>query len=205
MANFPRIVIDEQRAQIGISTTQASMRISSPRMNLRVRSQTPQMSLENSQPPRFRADRRQVNAESGLRPPSFVARDQVADGRAGAMRATAQGAQDGYILGDVSSPGDRVSRLARMRTMEAFHSNPNMNIGLMPRSSPSLEWDDAQMRINWSDHSLIIDWEGHHMPQVHIDPPHSVEVYLQSRPYFRIRVVEAPPPQTAGGNIDASI
>lgn len=205
MARIPRIVIDQQRAQIGINTTDASMRISSPRMNMRIRTQSPEMSLENAQPPRFTSDRRQVNHESGLSPPSFVARDQVAQGRASAQAATRRGAQDGYFLGDLTSPGDRVSRLARIRTMEAIHRSPDINVGLMPRSNPELQWEDGQMRVNWSNHTLIIDWEGDNTAEVHIESPHSVEVYLRSRPYFRIRVEDAPSPPATGRQIDAAI
>ena len=193
MARLPMIVIEQRPAQIGINQSHARLRITGNRLRMRVTHNTPEMQLEGDVP-RFRVgNRARLNSEMGLSSPSDFSAQKVEAGRAAALRGTRRGAQDGEFLGEVRDLQNRVPRLARMRTMEAIRENVELNVGLMPRSMPQFQWSDSQLRVNWSNANLIIDWEGGHMPEIQVDPPHSVEVYLSSAPYFRVRVEDALP------------
>jgi len=89
--------------------------------------------------------------------------------------------------------------------MSAIMKKQQMNIGLMPKSSPEVVWDKGSMRINWSKHSIVIDWDGEYMPQVTIDPKSSIEVYLRTEPHFRIVVDEREDPNMPGRIVDEAI
>ena len=190
MARLPMLTIDQRSAQIGINQSPATLRINSNRLRMRVTQGSPDMQIDNEMP-RFRINRARLNAEMGLSNPSDFSRQRVEDGREGARRGTQRAVETGNFLGNVRDLTNGVPRLARMRTMQAIRENTSFELGHMPRSMPEFQWDNNQMRVNWSNATLIIDWEGDHMPTIQVDSPHSVEVYLSARPYFRIRVEDA--------------
>ena len=95
--------------------------------------------------------------------------------------------------------------LARQKTMSAILRKKEMNIGLMPKSLPEVEWEKGSLKINWSKHSIVIDWDGDYMPKVTLDPKHSIEVYLRTPPHFRITVGEAQSPGEPGKLVDRAI
>ena len=188
------LAIDKSRAQIGINQSHATLRIQSNRLRMRVTQDAPQMQQQNSEVPTFRvANRAQLNSEMGLSPPAEFIRGKAQDGRAGALRGTSRAARDGEFLGNVRDLTNGVPRLARARQLEAVRQKTDFNVGLMPQSMPEFSWENNEMRVNWSNATLIIDWEGDHMPTINLESPHSVEVYLSSRPYFRVRVEDALP------------
>ena len=204
MARVLRISIDQQRAEIGISSTPAQMRITQPRRNMRLKNDIPQMDLK-SEMPTFKVNRRKINSESGLKPPMELAKQFRDEGSADALKGARRAKEDGNFLGDVTNPGERVGRLARMRTMSAIMDKQQINIGLMPQSTAEITWDKGQTNVEWSGHMLTIDWEGDFMPQVTVEPPHSVEVYLRTKPYFRIRVEEGAAPIVSGKRVDQAV
>ena len=188
------ITIDKSHAQIGINQSHATLRIQSNRLRMRVTQDTPQLQVQDTDVPRFQvANRARLNTEMGLSPPAEFINGKANDGRAGALRGTRRAANDGEFLGNVRDLTNGVPRLARMRQLEAVRQKTDFNVGLMPQSMPEFSWDQSQMRVNWSNATLIIDWDGDHMPTINLESPHSVEVYLSSRPYFRVRVEEALP------------
>ena len=204
MSGISRIVIEKQHAQIGLRNTPARMRISKPQMQMRIKNEVPTMEIDR-RAPTFKVNRKKINAESGLKAPDDFTKTFRDDGKAGALRATRTGVDDGNFLGNVRSPGDRVARLARNKAMSAVLNKQQTNLGLMPKSPPEVNWEKGHMRVSWSRHSLVIDWEGDYLPKLTLDPPHSVEVYLRTKPYVRIMVEEGPPPRTRGGHVDEAI
>jgi hypothetical protein len=89
--------------------------------------------------------------------------------------------------------------------MAAAMRRRETNIGLLPRERPEVTWDRGSMSINWTTHSLVIDWDGDHMPQVTIDPKHSVEVFMRTQPYVRITVEEIISPGMSGQFVDHAV
>ena len=204
MASMPSITIEQQLAEIGIRRTPAQMHIEQQRMEMSIKTETPQMEIERKNPS-FKVNRKKINTESGLKPPDELSKEFRDKGKAGALRGAKTAVNDGNFLGDLRRQGDRVARLARNKTMSAILRKKEMNIGLMPKSSPEIVWDRGYMRINWSKHSIVIDWDGEYMPRVTIDPKSSIEVYLRTEPYFRILVEEAEDSEIPGRIVDRAI
>jgi len=204
MGRIQKISIDQQLAEIGVNSIQAKMNITTPRMRMSISTETPQMEIDKKAPT-FTINRKRINAESGLKSSQELSRSFRERGKAGAMRAARTARQDGNFLGETRNPGDRVGQLARNKAMAAVMRKKDFNIGLMPRSSPEVEWDRGHMRINWSKHSIVIDWDGEYMPQMTIDPKYSIEVFLRTEPYFRIMVEEVIDPNMPGVYVDEAI
>jgi len=204
MPGITQITIEQQLAEIGVIRTPAQMHIEQQRMEMKIRTETPQMEIERKNPS-FRINRKKINSESGLKHPQELTRDYRDKGRAGALRGTKTAVNDGNFLGDVKKPGDRVGKLARYKTMSAILKKKDLNIGLMPKSQPEVEWDRGYMRINWSKHSIVIDWDGEYMPKVTIDPKYSIEIYLRTEPYFRVLVNDGEDTGSTGKIVDKAI
>jgi len=204
MSSIPKIKIEQQSAEMGLNITQAQMRITNPRRKMRVTYESPEMQIENKMPS-FKINMKKINSEIGLKPPKEFTAHGAAKGREGSMRGARKALEDGNFLGDIRNyPGDKIGQLARNRAMERLGTK-QINVGLMPESSPEVTWERGHMRMSWSKHSLVIDWEGDYMPEVSVDPPYSVEVYLSKKPYFRVLVEEGDAPETSGGQVDRRI
>ena len=203
MAGIPQITIEQQLAEIGVRKTPAQMHIEQQQMEMSIKTESPKMDIERKNPS-FKVNRKKINSESGLKSSQELSKESRDRGKAAALRGAKNAVNDGNFLGDVKKPGDRVGRLARNKTMSAILKKKEMNIGLMPKSSPEVEWDKGYMRINWSKHSIVIDWDGEYMPKVTIDPKYSIEIYLRTEPYFRI-LVETEDPSIPGRLVDRAI
>jgi hypothetical protein len=198
-----RLNIDQQMAEIGVRSTPAKMHISMPRMHMRIKTVAPQMNID-SKAPSFKVNRQKINNESGLKAPLELAKTFRNKGRQTAMRAIGANKDDGNLLANHKIPGDKVPRVAKNRAMSRLGTK-DINIGLMPSSSPEVVWDKGYMRINWSKHSVVIDWDGDYMPRMTIDPKYSVEVYLRTEPYFRVMVEELLDSSGPGRYVDHAI
>jgi len=203
MAAVQKITIEHQIAEIGVRTTPARLNITQPRMQMRITSESPQMEI-NRQTPTFTINRRQANAESGLMAPSDFAKANADAGRQAAFRGMRRAVEDGNFLGDMRRKGDRVGQLAKSKAMNAARPK-QINIGLMPKTKPEVIWDKGEMSINWSRHTILIDWDGEYMPELTVDPKHSVEVFLRTEPYFRVAVEEVYSPDMPGIYVDQAI
>ena len=203
MPGIRSITIEQQLAEIGVHRTPAQMHIERPQMEMNIKTEQPQMEIDRKSPS-FKVNRKKINAESGLKPSPEFTKEFRDKGRTGALRSAKTAVEDGNFLGDLRKPGDRVGRLARNKTMAAILKKKEMNIGLMPKSQPEVEWDKGYMRINWSKHSIVIDWDGEYMPKVTINPKHSIEIYLRTEPYFRI-IVNEEDTSTSGRLVDKAI
>ena len=200
-----RIKIDQQAAEIGINNTPARMNISMPKVQMRVRTEAAQMDVDR-QAPTFRVNRKKINNESGLKAPLALAKDFSNEGRRAALRGIGQNSKDGDFLANPDIPGEQaVPRLAKSKAMSRLAAKKEINIGLMPQSSPEIQWDKGHMRINWSRHSVVIDWEGDYLPEMTVDPRHSVEVFLRTQPYFRVMVEESLESGRPGKYIDSAV
>jgi hypothetical protein len=150
-------------------------------------------------------NRKKINSESGLKGPSDLTKGFSNDGKTGALRGTKTAGDEGDFLGNTKIRGDRISMLSRNKAMTAATKKKQLDLTLMPKSSPEVVWDKGSMRINWSKHSIMIDWDGEYMPQVTIDPKYSIEVFLRTEPYFRIMVEEYSDPSMPGRYVDQAI
>ena len=204
MAGISRISVDQQFAELGVKVTRGEMQIVTPRPKMTITSEAPEMQIE-SKAPSFKVNWKKINSEIGLKAPPELARNFRNAGRQGALRGTKVAVEDGNFLGDLKRPGPRVPELARTKAMEEVTKIRQSNVGLMPENKAEVEWDKGYIRVNWSKHSIVIDCEGDYMPQVEIDPPYSIEVFLRTKPYFKIVVEEGESPMRTGQRIDKTV
>jgi len=204
MSSIKKLSIDQQFAEIGVHSSPARMRISRPAMQMKITTQSPRMEVSRKAPS-FKMNRKKINSESGLKPPVELSKSYRDAGRTGALKGTRNAGDEGDFLGNQKIPGDRLAKLSRQKTMAAATKKQDLNIGLMPKTSPEVVWDKGSMSINWSKHSIVIDWDGEYMPQVTIDPKYSIEIYLRTEPYFRVRVEDLVDPSRPGRYVDQAI
>lgn len=204
MASISRIKIDQQLAEMGVRVTHAQMRITTPRPKMKITYNAPEMEIER-RAPTFTVNSAKVRSESGLKSPMELTHDYRDNGRQAGFDATRTAVDDGNFLGNVADSGDRVARLAHNKTMSAILKKRQINIGLMPKEKAQIKWDKGYMNVKWTKHSIVIDCDGEYMPQMTVDPPYSIEVFLRTKPYFRIIVEEGEDPSKPGSRVDKEI
>ena len=204
MASIQKLVIDQQLAEIGMNFSHAKMRIDIPRMQMKITNEHPQMEIDRKAPS-FKINRKKINNESGLKTPLTFTRDYRDKGLSIALKSAKTAGEEGDFLGDLRIRGNRIAKISRDKTMAAATRKSKLDLGLMPKSSPEVEWDKGYMRINWSKHSIVIDWDGEYMPQLTVDPKYSVEIFLRTEPYFKITVEDAEDPNSPGRYVDRAI
>jgi hypothetical protein len=196
---MPRIIIEQQRASIGINTTFARMNIHPKRPQMKVESSMPRMTVNREQP-EFEVNNKKIQSESGLMRPAELSLSVRDNGKLKADMSVSDIVDEGNFLSDVTAPGNRVAQFARNKTLR--DANKEINIGLMPKSSPEITWKTGSMDISWSRNNFNIDWsETNYMPDFSVEPKYSVEVFLRNKPYIRISVVDG----SAGGPVGRAI
>jgi len=198
-----RLNIDQQMAEIGVRSTPARLNITLPKPRMTIHNETAKLQVDSAAPS-FRVNRRKINNESGMKSPLTFAKDFRNKGRSAALRGAGQNKDDGNFLANHKIPGDKIPRLAKNKAMSRLQQ-PELNIGLMPQSSPEVTWDKGHMRINWSKHSVVVDWDGEYMPQLTLEPKYSVEVFMRTEPYFRITVEELIDSNAPGKFVDSAV
>ena len=187
MSNISRLIIEQQVARIGIETTNAQLSIHTPRPQMAIESVPAQMSIDRENPS-FEVDWEAVRAESGLRSPVNLSKYVRDTSRNKAMQSIGQSARDGDFLGDVTQPGNRVAQLAKSKTKN--RTQTEINLGLMPKHRPNIQWNPGHVNVSWSRHRLIVEWDTEFMPVFVVDPPYSVEIFLTQQPYIRVSIAE---------------
>ena len=204
MASIQNLTIDQQLAEIGLKVSHAKMRIDIPRMQMKITTELPQMEIE-WKAPSFKVNRKKINNESGLKAPLEISREYRDKGLAAALKSAKTAGEEGDFLGDLRIRGSRMAKLSRSKTMASATRKKQLELELMPKSSPEVEWDKGYMRINWSKHSIVIDWDGDYMPQLTIDPKYAVEIFMRTEPYFQVTVENTADPNSPGKYVDRAI
>jgi len=198
-----RLNIDQRMAEIGVRSTPARLNINLPKPRMSIHTETSKLQVDSAAPS-FRVNRQKINNESGMQSPLEFAKAFRNKGRSAALRGAGQNKDDGNFLANYKIPGDKIPRLAKNKAMSRLQQ-PDINIGLMPQSSPEVTWDKGHMRINWSKHSVVVDWDGDYMPQLTLEPKYSVEVFMRTEPYFRITVEELIDSSPRGRYVDSAV
>jgi hypothetical protein len=197
-----RIIIDQQLAAIGVSSTPAHVSISAPRLSMKITTEAAKMTVD-SKNPEFRIDLQPYRDEVHLRQPDTLTADFGSHAQSAALGGTAETARDGDFLTRTDKPGNRVAQLARRKLQKS--AQRELNIKAIPSRRPKVTWDPGYVHIDWSGHRISIDWEGDYMPELMVDPPYSIEVFLRNKPYFRITVEEGEDPYQAGQRVNQAV
>lgn len=182
-----RIIIDKQMAQVGINHAPARLQINSPSPNFELNQSRSQLEI-NRRDASFTYDRQRLDNERGLASIRDVSRNFAGEGRQAAMRATARYSQEGDRQAKV--PGDQIPGISRSRSMSRLGPR-EINIGLMPRSPPNLNWDTGGVDINFTRHNISVSSSGINMAEIPTDPRVAVTTYIETRPYIHISVVDS--------------
>ena len=196
-----RIRIDQQFAQVGVRGGPASMQMSQPNGQINIQQSAPELTVD-TQIPTFRGNRQRVNNESGLMDPSTLARTFSSKGRQAALQAARTYAAEGDSIANHRIPGDKSIPAMVKNKMRQFFQKADYNVGLMPSSIPSLDWDKGYINVGFSKHSISIDRTGGAMaPQITANINFPVEVFLSRQPYIRVSVEHV----TIGRHIDRTV
>ena len=199
MPTIQRIVVEQQYASVGIKISPAQLQIMTPRPSFELQQEMPEMSVQ-SQSANFSVNWRQVHSEIGNKPPIELAAQIRNKGQMGAMDGTAETTQDGNFLQKVEMPGNRVAQLARQKLHE--QSRVEVNVGNVPQHSPEVEWNPGHLKIKWESKQFDVEWDGNYMPEVSLESPYAVEIFLRNRPSIRISVEEVTIPSESGQHVD---
>ncbi|MCL1828369.1 MAG: DUF6470 family protein [Oscillospiraceae bacterium] len=199
MAGMPNIIIDQQYSSLGIEITQAQMRITTPKPQMQVINEPPEMTVK-THTPKFKLNWKKVRSESGMKPPLDLARSIGSTGMQKADDGTKQTVQDGDFLKKTEIGGNRIAQLSRRKTIET--AQKEINIGLMPKTSPEVEWEPGFVDVVWSRGNFKIEWSGEYMPNIIVDPMFSIEIYLREKPYIKITVEDGLSPYDSGVIVD---
>jgi len=204
--SIQRLTFDYQLAQVGVrGNRSARLNISSPRENITIQNGSTALQV-STQIPRFRGNRKQVNNESGLMDPLTFAKQFRNKGNQKALQAAADYKNDGNFIANPNIPGDKSIPMLAANKMKRVLGPKEKNIGLMPSSIPSLEWDRGHIRVDATRQNVSVDWNGKNTADVSADTNYPVEVFLSRQPYFRVTGVEqAVTNSTYGRYIDRTV
>jgi len=187
--SIQRLTFTHQLAQIGTRSRNAQMNITMPKGQMTIQNGKSAIQV-STQIPRFQGNRKQVNNESGLMDPLTFAKQFRNKGNQKAAQATANYARDGDFLANPRIPGDKsVPRLAANK-MKRVLGPKEKNIGLMPSSIPSLQWDRGHIQVDASRENVKVDWNGSNLINVGVSTGYPVEVFLSRQPHFRVTGTE---------------
>ncbi|MDR3209345.1 MAG: DUF6470 family protein [Oscillospiraceae bacterium] len=195
MAGISRIIIEQQLASIGVKVTPAQLQITARTPEMEITSEMPMMEVERENPT-F-----QVVWEKPGEDDALLLTPGVLAGPADAPDILSPGEEP-----DAPKREESVTHIAERALRHMRESaKRDLNRTLTPKTSPKIEWDPGSVDINWSNHRIKIEWDGEFMPELTVDPPYSVEVYLSESPYFRITVEEGEVPPETGLLLDETI
>ena len=200
MATIPSIIIDQSFGSLGIELTPAQMRITTPRPEMQITNEPAEITIEQ-QSPEFKVNWKREATAPVVKPPRPPARNVAADILPQVGPKNPVGDND--ELGIARARGIRNSQRARQKSIKMEHVQINLNS--VPKSTPEVEWTPGVINVNWTRGSLNVDWIGEYMPQVVIDPPFSIDVFLREKPYIKIMVEDGTVPGAAGSYIDMSL
>jgi hypothetical protein len=167
---------------------------------MQITSEPPEVTIEN-QAPEFKVNWKRAAAPPVVRAPRPPARTVVTDNQVQIDAPEPVGDSD--KLNSARARGIRNSQRSRQKSIKMDHVQINLNS--VPKSKLDVEWTPGVISVNWTRGSLSVDWIGEYMPQVVVDPPFSIDVFLREKPYIKIMVEDGTVPDVAGSYIDMSL
>lgn len=202
MAWMPTITIEQQMASIGIEITPAQMHISMPKRTLEITRELPEMSVTR-EAPAFRVNWKKFYNEIGHKDATEFRKSNAGNAVSTAHKATGETVADGDYMMDTRISGSRPAQIARSKLYKADETK--LNFSTMPRSLPEVEWQRGTLDISWTRGHLQIEVIGDDMPELVIDPPFSIEIYLRQEPYIRVYIDDGTMPDGVGINVDKKL
>jgi hypothetical protein len=200
-----RIVVEQQFGAIGLNITPARVKIESPRLSMNITSDPPEMTIDRK-PPTFEMDFGAYDggaAESEFEDLGIYDDVGARKGMGDDAVKTAEEIKSEKRSGGAVQKGNRIAAAARRKRILATRSDARQRRAQGGR--PKVKWDPGYINVDWSRHRISIDWEGEYIPDITVDPPYSIEVYLRNEPYFRVTVEEGEAPYQAGSRVNQAV
>jgi len=188
--SIQRLTFNYNLAQVSTRSRNARMNISMPKGQMSIQNGSAQLQI-STQIPRFRGNRKQVNNESGLMDPLTFAKQFRNKGNQAALQAAATYKNEGNFIANPRIPGDKSIPMMVANKMKSLLGPREKNIGLMPSSIPSLEWDRGHIQVDATRQNVSVDWNGSNLINVQADTGYPVEVFLSRQPSFNVTGTEA--------------
>ena len=173
------------------------MRIVTPRPEMQIINEPAELTIEH-QIPEFK-----VNWKKTQVPQATPARVATHNTAADILPQESVAAGDNDKMSSARARGIIHSQRARQKSIKM--DNVQVNLNSVPKATPEVEWTPGVINVNWTRGSLSVDWIGEYMPQVVVDPPFSIDVFLREKPYIKIMVEDGTAPGAAGSVIDMSL
>ncbi|MDR0952178.1 MAG: DUF6470 family protein [Oscillospiraceae bacterium] len=202
LASISRIIIEQQMAAIGVRTTPANLQITTPSPEMTITQENAEFTVE-SERPTFKVNQKKLRREMNLADPVTFNQELGSKAQQAVHNGIKSKSQEGDFIASVQQQGNRIAMISKQKSIAK--TKKAANIALMPPSKPEIEWNPGYVRINWSGHNVKIEWEGEYMPEMVVDPPYSVEVFLLREPQFRITVEPGDDPYQPGQRVDAQL
>lgn len=201
MSTIPNIVIDQCFGSLGIELTPAQMKITTPRPEMQITNEPPEFTVEQKFPElKVNWDNDyKASAAKPMRRQQHIAAPQVH-----VQNHNTENHTNSDELGASRARGTRRAK-QRSQQKQINMEQVQINLNSVPASSPKYEWTPGVININWTRGNLSVDWVGEYMPQVVVDPPFSIDVYLREKPYIKIMVEDGSAPGPAGANVDMKL
>uniref|UniRef100_A0A7C1JK80 Uncharacterized protein n=1 Tax=Ammonifex degensii TaxID=42838 RepID=A0A7C1JK80_9THEO len=176
-----RLVIERQRAIIGIqqSWSRLEVRESAPPV-LQLRQQLPRLEISGGEVA-VRVDQARCFSERGFKPLSELGREQAEVGRQAALEGIARRSAEGDFLAAIEK-GTGVADL------DWPEEKVEVGLALLPRSRPVVEIVEEPLRIRVDAGRVAVSFSPGEIKMEAPWPPY-VRVYLQKRPFVRIKVL----------------
>jgi hypothetical protein len=169
---------------------------------MKIQTEAAKMTVDRKNPT-FQIDLQPYRDEVNLKQPDRLTADFGSQAHVASLDGIAEASRDGDFLASTEKPGNRVAQIARRKLQKS--AQRELNIKAIPSRRPKVTWDPGYVHIDWSGHRISIDWEGEYMPELTVDPPYSIEVFLRNKPYFRITVEEGENPYQAGQRVNQAV
>lgn len=197
-----RLQIEQQRAQIQIDIQQAQLHVESEPRRMVVHRKPPEMIVHREEG-EVQLDMEEFKSRIGLKTYDEWNKHAAAQAHAQTLQSIREQVNEAAYVADVSLYGqNRVANLIKENMLEP--KDPSLNISPVP-AEIDMEGDPGDMEIEWSDSELVIEWEGGGQPHIYLDPPHSIDIYMEKRPYVSVSIVRENGPKPSGGTIDTSV
>ena len=184
--SIQRLTFEYGLSQIGVrGNSPARLQIGKQQSQFHIQNGKAQLEI-NTQMPRFRGNRQRVNNESGLMDPLTFAKQFRDKGNRNAMQAAGNYARDGDFIANPRIPGDKSIPMLSKNKMNRVLGPKEKNIGLMPSSIPSLDWEKGGIEINASRQHVAVNWNGKNTVDVSAQTSYPVDVFLSRQPYFNV-------------------
>ena len=176
------------KAVLRVETTPGSFEIQSRRVRFKMRSETPQMDMEQTIP-KMDFDWDSVNAEKGLRMSDDFMRFVRDQAKAATLDAISGIAEDGDYIGDVSKTAPMGEALAEIAKKHNRDKMPEVNSGAVPSKPPKVQWEKGSLTISWSYPDLALEWDKDFMPEINYTAATvDISVTFEERKHFGVGI-----------------